>query len=303
MGTFVSIFLNNILPAFLIIGTGVLLDRKFAIDRKSISRIAIYVLLPCLVFTYLIESTVDPRQFVAIILFVIAIGLAMSALGLGVGHALCWPARRIDALMLSVAFLNSGNFGLSIIAFAFGDKGLEFGAICYIASHLMFNTLGAFIAARSNGSGSRKALMEVFKLPGLYAFVLAILLRAGGITIPAPLFKAISLVSRAAVPTMLLMLGFQLSQSRIGKQYKDVAIGAFMRLVVGALVAIGLAPLLGLQGLARQVAIIEGSTPTAVNSVLLAVQFDADSEYVSNVVFITTLLSGITLTILLAWLT
>lgn len=302
MSTFVSIFLNNILPAFLIIGVGVLLDRKFDIDRKSISRIAIYVLLPCLVFTYLIESTVDPRQFVAIILFVIAIGLTMSALGLGVGHALRWPARRIDALMLSVAFLNSGNFGLSIIAFAFGDKGLEFGAICYIASNLMFNTLGAFIAARSNG-GSRQALMEVFKLPGLYAFVLAILLRAGGINVPAPLFKAISLLSRAAVPTMLLMLGFQLSQSHIGKQYKDVAIGAFMRLAVGALVAIGLAPLLGLQGLARQVAIIEGSTPTAVNSVLIAVQFDADSEYVSNVVFITTLLSGITLTILLAWLT
>jgi hypothetical protein len=57
---------------------------------------------------------------------------------------------------------------------------------------------------------------------------------------------------------------------------------------------------MGLQGLARSVAVVEASTPTAVNATLMAVEFDADADYITNVVFVTTLLSSLTLTLVIA---
>ena len=298
MDLLLRIFLKNILPSFLVMGAGVLLDRTLHVDNKSLVRLAIYVLAPCLIFSNIVQSTVDPSQFAAMILFVLVSTLALCALALGVGWALGWSSRMMDALVLSVAFVNAGNFGLSIIQLAFGDAGLELGTVFFVASNLTCNTLAAFFAARSNG-GRMRAFQQVLRLPALYAFILAFALRSLHLAVPQPLLVSTALVGGATVPIMLLLLGLQLSQAQVGGRYREVSLGVAMRLVVGALLAFVLAPAMGLHGLARSVAITEASTPTAVNSALMAVQFDADADYVTSVIFFSTLLSSITLTVLL----
>lgn len=296
-----NIFVNNILPAFLVMAAGVLLDRLLHVDKRSLSRTALYVLVPCLVFSSLVESSVAPGQFGSMILFVVVVTVAMVVLSFLVGRVLRWSEAMVDALVLSTAFFNAGNFGLSVILFSFGEAGLELGAVFFVASNLACNTVAAFFASRSNG-GVRQALLQVFKLPGLYAFGLAILLRSLQVTVPEVLFRPVALIGRAAVPVMLMMLGLQLSQTRLGTSYGKVAVGVGMRLIVGAVVALALAPLLGLQGLARSVGVLEASTPTAVTSSLMAIEFEADADYVSSVVFFSTLLSAVTLTLLLTFL-
>ena len=301
MTLFANIFVNNILPAFLVIGAGVLLDRKFRVDKKSLSRTALYVLTPCLVFSLTLESTVDSSTFGLMILFAGGITLVMCAIGLAVGRLLRWPPRTADALVLSVAFLNAGNLGLSVILFSFGEVGLELASAFFVASVISCNTLAAFFAARSSG-GARKAVLKVFKLPSLYAFPVALLLRALSVEVPEVLLKPTSLIARASVPIMLMMLGLQLSQTRLGGRYKEVSVAVVLRLVIGPLAAIGLARLMGLQGLASKVAITEASMPTAVTSLLMAIEFDGDADYVSSVIFVSTLLSALTLTVLLSLL-
>ena len=302
MPLFISVLLNNVLPAFFVIGIGFLVDRTLHIDKRTMSRLAIYVLTPSLVFSAMLRSTVDPRDFGLMILFVFVITFAMVGLGLLVGRLLKWPQRTTDALVLSIAFLNSGNFGMSVVLFTFGQAGLELASIFYVGCNLVVNTVAAFIAARTSTGGVKKALTKVFKLPGIYAFALAFLLRGLSIQLPEPILKPITVVGGAAVPMLLLMLGIQLSQTRIGRRYKEVSIGVALRLGAGTLLALLLAPLMGLEGLARNVAIVEASTPTAVNSALMAIEFDADAELVTSVIFFTTLLSSITLTILIAFL-
>jgi predicted permease len=295
------IFANNILPTFVVMGAGVVLDRQLHVDRKHLSRMAIYVLTPCLVFSLIANSTVDAGEFGLMIAFALSITLLMSLLGLLVGRLLGWDGKRTDALILSIAFLNAGNFGLSVVLFAYGDPGLELASVFFVASSLATYTVAAFFANRSNG-GSLRALGKVLRLPAPYAFALALIVRALGWPIPEVIEKPVALIARAAVPVLLMMLGMQLSQTRMGKRVKDVAVGVFLRLVVGALVALGLAPLFGLTGLARQVAIVEASMPTAVSSALVAIEFDADAEFVSSVILVSTLLSAISLTVLISLL-
>jgi predicted permease len=278
---------------------GVILDRRLHVDKKSISRTAIYVLQPCLVFSSLSQSTTDIGQMWRMILYVLSVTAVMVLVGLAVGHLLRWPSKKIDALVLAIAFLNAGNMGLSVILFAFGEAGVELATAFFVTSNLTCNTLAPFFAARGQG-GSLKALGKVFRLPGIYAFGLAMAMRYLGWAVPEVLLKPISLIGRAAVPLMLMTLGLQLSQTRLSGQYGRVALGVVLRLVVGALVAMGLAPVLGLSGLARSVAIVEASTPTAVSSTMMAVEFDADAEYVTSVIFASTLLSSLTLAIVIS---
>ncbi len=295
-----SIFSNNVLPSFIVIGVGYLLERRIKVDKRTLSRLAIYVLTPCLVFSSIINSEVDPSQFGRMTAYVIIFTLIMIALGYLVGRLLGWSPEEIKALMLSIAFTNSGNMGLSIILFTFGEDGFALGATYFVATNLTTNTLAAFIAAHGRGSLGR-TLLQVLKLPGIYAFALALLLRPLG-ELPAIVMRPVSLIAQAQIPVMLMMLGVQLAQTRLGSRLKDVSVGVMLRLVGGAAVAFVLAPLVGLTGLARQVAIAQSSTPAAVSSALMAIEFGADPDYVASVIFFSTLLSSVTMSLLLALL-
>lgn len=301
MAVLMRILVHNVLPAFAVMAVGVLADRLLRVDKRSLSRLAIYILTPCLIFANIVQSSVAGEQFGRMIAFVLVFTGIMCALALGVGGMLRWPRRQVDALVLSVAFVNAGNFGLSVILFSFGQAGLELGTVFFVASNFVINTLGVFFAGRSKG-GVGKALVGVFKLPGLYAFGFALALRSLRISTPEPLMRPLTLLSQATVPMMLLLLGMQLSQTQLSRRYGQVALGVFLRLVVGAGAAIGLAPLFGLQDVAQRVAIVQAATPTAVNSALMAIEFEADADYVTSVIFISTLLSSLTLTALLYWL-
>ncbi len=295
-----SIFTNNVLPAFIVIGIGVLLERRIAIDKRTLSRLAIYVLTPCLVFSSIVQSEVDPGQFGLMIAYVLVFTIVMCAIGLGVGRLLGWSRKATNALVLSIAFTNSGNLGLSIILFTFGQAGFGLAAAFFVATNLTTNTFAAFFAAHGRGT-LRQTLIQVLKLPGIYAFALALLLR-GGPPLPQLVMRPISLIAQAQIPIMLMMLGVQLSQTKIGRQYKEISLGVALRLIGGAAVALVLAPLMGLSGLARQVAIAQSATPAAVSAALMAIEFDAEADYVASVIFFSTLLSSITLSVLLTFL-
>ena len=73
-----------------------------------------------------------------------------------------------------------------------------------------------------------------------------------------------------------------------------------LRLLVSVPLAYGLGSALGLTGLALTVGTIQAAMPTAVNMIVLAVEYDAWPEFVSSGVVITTLFSMVTLTLLIA---
>jgi predicted permease len=72
--------------------------------------------------------------------------------------------------------------------------------------------------------------------------------------------------------------------------------------LVAPVIAVGLAALLNLSGPARQAGILEASMPTAVISTLIANEYQAEPQLVTGTVLLSTLLSPITLSIIIALL-
>jgi predicted permease len=80
-------------------------------------------------------------------------------------------------------------------------------------------------------------------------------------------------------------------------------VAVVLSLIVAPLVALGLTSVLGLSGPARQAGVILASMPVAVVTTILALEFEIAPSFVTSAVFVSTLLSPLTLTPLIAFLT
>ena len=137
-------------------------------------------------------------------------------------------------------------------------------------------------------------------MPLVYAVTLGLALNLGGLNVPEPIMKAVDLVSAAAVPVMLTILGMELGRATLGDDRLTISLATIAKLVFTPIIAFPLAALFGLTGVGRSVAIIEASMPTAVMASIIAVEFDVRPRMVTGIVFVSTIFSIVTLTILLA---
>jgi predicted permease len=123
-----------------------------------------------------------------------------------------------------------------------------------------------------------------------------------GLQLPSMVMRPVELLSNAAVPVMILVLGMQLERAARPERPWLVGLAAFITLVVSPLMALGLSHLLQLSGPARQAALVEAAMPSAVITTIIALEYDIAPTFVTSVVFVSTILSPLTVTILIAFL-
>jgi len=296
-----SIFADDILPILLVASVGFLLARYLHADVKTLSRVTLYALTPCLAFNILVTSKISAAELGRMALFA-----ACTVLGIGLVTRLVTLPLRLDratvsACMMVVMFANGGNYGLPLTLFAFGQEALAHATIYFVVSVILTYTFGILLAS-SGQHGLRAALASVFKMPVVYAVVAALVAVLTQTTLPLPLMRPIQLLSNAAIPVMVLVLGMQLERAVIPQRPLLVGLATALRLIVSMLLGFALAPILGLSGAARQAGVLQASMPTAVVTTILALEYTIDPSFVTGVVFLSTLLSPFTLTLLIAFL-
>jgi len=290
------------LPIALVASLGFLLARFGGVDSRPLARASFYLFNPCLAFVTVSQTTLQPQLLARLVLVKVGGYVVMVALAVLVARSLKLPGPTTSAFVLAAVFANSGNFGLSVNENAFGQAGLALAVAGYLTDNLTINSLGVFIAARGRTS-PRQSLRQVLQNPAIYALAAGLLFHELSWQLPSPLMRAMETASRAAIPTMLVVLGMQLATLRFEwSQIRLISLSSALRLLVAPLVAAGMATLLGLTGLARQVAIIQSSVPTAVSASIIASQYDTEPDLVSGAVMLSSLASLVTLTVLLAML-
>lgn len=296
-----KIFAGNILPIFLLAGVGFLLLRYLKTDVRTLSRVTLYALAPCLIFDMLVSSGVSPGDFGRISLFAFCTIIGMAMIAKFFAYVLRLDRVMASAFTVVVMFANGGNYGLPLTLFAFGQEALACATVYFVTSVVLTYTMGIFVASSGHG-GFKQAILGMLRVPCIYAAALAILLMIQGITPPALVMRPVRLLSNAAIPTMLLVLGMQLGHAVRPERPGVVALAVGLRLLVSVILGLALAPIMGLEGVARQAGIIQSAMPVAVVTTILASEFQVEPRFVTAVVFISTILSPFTLTPLIAWL-
>jgi predicted permease len=296
-----SVLVNIVLPVFLIIGAGFVTARVKSLDAQTLSRVSLYVLGPALVFSKLVETTVTRTDLIQIVAFTVLGTLMVLSLSWAVARLMRLDQSTESAFMLSCSFVNSGNYGLPLVLFAFGQQGLERALIYFVTSAFMVNTLAVFVASRGKARVST-SLLNIFRVPMIYSIAAAFGVRAAGFALPDFIFEPLEMMGEAAIPVMLLLVGLQLARGTAKRRVGLICTATAVRLVGGAVVGIILASVLGLSGVTRQACIVEHSTPTGVMTSILAMEFGTEPEFVTGVIFASTLASIATMTLLLAWM-
>jgi len=278
-----------------------LLARITNLNPRALSQVIFYIFSPCLIFTLLIQSKLDNTMMVRVVLYTIFSCLFVGGFTWIIGKLLKLEGSLFSGVLITSMFMNSGNYGLPVVLFAFGQSALGYASIFFVINVGLTYTLGTVIASMSTMS-LPKALLNLFKLPMIYAMLLAILFLYTGWKIPLPIERATKLLGDASVPSMLVLLGLQLKTASLVGKIKPVALASSMRLLASPMLAIVFLPLFGLIGPARQAITLEAGMPAAVLTTMLATEFNSEPSFVTAAVFLTTLLSPLTLTPLLAFL-
>jgi malate permease and related proteins len=296
-----ALFTNNLLPVLLAAAAGFLLGKRFNIEPRSISQVLFYLFIPSLVFTLVTNSNLSDRDVLRMMGFATAVIGLVGLLAFILGSLLRLERRILMAVVLAAMFMNAGNYGLSVNLFAFGEDALAHATIFFITSGVLTYTVGVIIA--SMGSSSFKnSLLAPGKLPAIYALVFAFIFLRLGWQLPIPLARTVGLFSDATIPSMLVLLGLQLTRVTWIGDGRALVLATGLRLVAAPLVAIVLSQPFGLLGPARQAGILEAGMPSAVLITVLATEYDLMPSFVTSVVVLSTLLSPLTLTPLLAYL-
>ncbi|MEW9053271.1 MAG: AEC family transporter [Neobacillus sp.] len=293
-----TIFVQVVLPVLLIFLSGFGIQKWKRLDIKPISTVAIYILTPMLVFQTFYRAELN-KQYAIMVLF-----SAILLAALIIINKLYCKFRKYDTsiesgLILSTAFMNSGNYGAPIVLFAYGEAGFAYAVSFLVLQAIIMNFFGIYYAARGK-DGVKYALKAVFEMPPTYAVILALILNLANINVADNIMSAIDLLAAATIPLVMVILGMQLAEIKLfNLQWDKISFGVVTRLLLSPLIAVGIIMFIPMEPILQKVLILSAAMPSAATTVMYAVQYDTEPELVSSVTLITTLGSIVTITILL----
>lgn len=303
----VDTFTGAVLPVVAIAGVGFLLGRRLDVDTGGLNSVVLYVLAPALVLHSLSTTDVAGGAILRLAVGVVAVVVAMTLVGELVARALGIPEPFRSALVLVAAYPNSGNYGIPLSEFAFGAVGRSTAIVFLSVQSVLVYTLGAYVASRSGGDAGLAGVRRVLRIPLVYAVVVALAARYLGVVPPeaGTAMSTLELVGNAAIPVMLLLLGIELSSTDYRRALSKMGPPTVLKMAVAPAVGIAIALALGFSDpVVARTFVLETATPAAVTPLILILEFGSDrtvdgitvGEYVSTAVLVTTVLSVLTLT-------
>jgi predicted permease len=288
-------FANNILPIMFISAAGFVLGKTLHIEPRSIGRVSFYFFSPILVFNLLVHSQLPSGEIIKTGALAIGVMLGCGVLALAGGLLLKLKRTALVSMLITSIFANNGNYGLPLIAFAFGQDALAHSSIYFVFSSLFTNTLGVLIASLGH-LDLRQAFLGMFRIPTVYAVLLAALINQFHLNLPLPVDRTVSIAAGAGVPVMILLLGLELTQVRWTSNLPVLGLSTSVRLLIGPLLGLFFTSVLGITGPGRQAGIMEASMSAAVANTNLAAEYKLDTSLVAATILVSTLLSPLTLT-------
>lgn len=290
-----------ILPIFLTCLFGATLQYFKSVDTRNLADISLYILSPCLVLIALAQSQGQGHNMWEVAVFTgLHTVFSLAAAKLSAKIMRLTPEVNA-AVSLTTVFGNSNNYGLPVLLLAYGNAGFSIGASYVIGQILLVNSLGLYIASRSEVS-PRQAIKQIAKTPLIYAALAGFLIYLMHIYLPQGIVNTLHLVGNAYPAIVLLILGVQLKRVRwTGAKRKEVWLPILLRLLLVPILAKFCLVILGIKGLLASVLFVQSSMPAAVNASVLAEKYGGDQEVVTLTVAITTLISFITLPLMILW--
>ena len=282
--------LEIVTPVFLLAVIGYIwVKLGFEYRVQFVTQIAMTLAVPCLIFVSLMQTEITPQMLADISMATVVAYLAVGGAGFAILKAFGLSQRTF---LPSLLFGNTGNVGMPLAFFAFGQTGLGYAIVVFAIMAIISFTFGVWLVA---GGGSPGKLL---KEPLIPATLLGGVFMVQGWQTPVFLTNSLTLIGQMAIPLMLITLGVAVDRLRPGRLTQAIAL-AFVKLIICSAAAWAAGWYFDLEPIAFAILVLQLTTPVAVTSYLLAEKYGADAQSVAGLVVVSSLMSVLSLPILI----
>lgn len=284
-----------------LIAAGVVVAKLGVIDeagRKTLSTLLIDLILPCNIICSFLGGTAFTAELVKNCLLAVLICAVLQVV-IVAGSALVFrrfPREKKVIMSYGMLCSNSTFIGLPVSEALYGPVGVMYASIFQIPNRIVIWTLGLSWFTRERQKPDLKKLL-------LHPCIISVFIGAGlmalQIDLPAVAYETLSALSRCTMPMSMLLIGAILADADIKSLFsRDVLYFSFLRLIAFPLVIYAVLALLPLDPLLVSITVLLNAMPAGSLTSIMAEQYNCDSQFASQAVFATTLLSMVTLPLL-----
>lgn len=289
--------INQVIILSLIMLIGAYARKKDILSKeasKSFSYFLTNITLPCLLLSSFNYSYSQDMIAKARIMFVYSVLIHIVLVFISRVLTSKYPENSRKVLRFATIFSNCGFMGYPVLESLFGKIGIFYGAIFNIPFNIFMFSFGVMIYT---GKKDLKTLKEVLVNPAIIATTLGLIIFIFSIKLPYPLLTAMSIVGSMTTPLSMIIVGAMLSEIKIRDIFSGslVYYASFLRLIAVPFLTLGILKLLNADKLLMQIAVIIEAMPAAVLATVLAEKYGADTALASRSVFISTIISVITI--------
>jgi len=277
-------------PVFLLTAIGfvwVKLDIEYRVE--FVTRLAMTLSLPCLIFVSLMNTQISPEILRAVSLAAIISYALVTIASFILVKVL---KLNVSTFLAPLIFGNTGNLGLPLAFFAFGTEGLSYAVVIFAIMATYNFTFGVWVIS---GGGS---IIKATKEPLVWGTILGLIFLINNWKTPLFLTSTLELIGQMAIPLMLITLGVAIARLRLINISRALVI-TLTKFFICLVLSIIVGRYFQLEHIPFSVLLLQLTTPVAVTSYLLATKYDNGSDDIAGLVIISTLISAIYIPIIL----
>jgi len=289
--------INQVIILALIMGIGILARKKGMLNAEVNSKLSDFLLnitLPCLIVTsFNFEYSAEMMNNVKMIFFYSVI-IHIVLIFISKIFAVKFKEGSMKVIRFVTVFSNSGFMGFPVLLGLYGNIGVFYGAVFNIPWNIFMLSFGSILFT---GKKDLKSLKSVITHPGIIATAIGMLIFMYSLSMPLPLEKAFASVGAMTTPLSMIIVGSMLAEIKLKEVFSGFAVYyvSAVRLIAAPLITLAIMKLLNADHLLTEIAVTIEAMPAAVIATVLANKFGGDTKLASRCVFISTIISMVTI--------
>lgn len=272
---------------------------------RQLSSVVINITCPALILSSAMTGELPDRQYILPLLLISVITYAVLTLfAFRLPHYLTGKPADEGIIGFALMFGNVGFMGYPVVASIFGHEAVFYAAVLNVVNTFTVFTIGTILITGRNGvEGSRFQKKVLYSTPMIAAYLTMLIVALRIDNIPGFVSQPLTMIGNITVPAALLIIGSSMSHLSLRTMFGNATIytTALLRLVVLPLGMYYLCRMLGFSEFVVCINTVVIAMPVATYGTILCLKYEKDTTVMTEVTFITTLLSMLTIPMLVAF--
>lgn len=273
---------------------------------RQLSRLVINITCPALILSSSMTGELPDRRYILPLLAISVLTyVVLTAVAFWLPRFLTRSKAEEGPVGFALMFGNVGFMGYPVVASIFGHEAVFYAAVLNVVNTFAVFTVGTILISGGQEVGKSRFQKKVlYSTPMIAAYLTMLIVALEVDGIPGYVSQPLTMIGNITVPAALLIIGSSMSQLSLRTMLGNATVYAttVLRLAVIPLAVYFLGRLFQFSPLVVDINTVVIAMPVATYGTILCLKYNRDTTLITEVTFITTLLSMLTIPLLVMFL-